>query len=158
MLPNPLQFGGVVCELGTMNKNAWAIDPREADRLISQMNSGRVTLRRDHSDSVDSIIGKIRKAERRGNTIRFLAEVADSDTAAKIRRQYIQSVSLRMRAGSIVCARCNSKNVEHHSEGHYFCQECRADVPIVVSKLDLSEVSLVTDGAFPTAKIDTVYQ
>jgi len=115
--------------------------------LVSQMNSGKVKIMTDHGNSVDNVVGKITKAWVQNNRIFYQGEVLDEEISTKIKRGYLNKVSVHGIAKQMFCAQCLQP-----TKDKFGCENHR-DAGVVISGLTLSEVSLVVSPAYPNTSI-----
>ena len=141
-LNTPAMVSGPVLEYGEINKNNWAVDESDFPELLSQINSGQVSLRLDHADEVSKIIGLVKGGRRSGNTVFITAELGDGDTFEKLRRGYLAKCgfSLRGTAEDVLCAKCRRSTRP--------IKTCTCKMGEIIKGLKLKEISIVSAPAF----------
>jgi hypothetical protein len=144
LLEKPLTISGPIANFEKC-ANDWAIDARDAENIIEQLNRG-VQLRKNHEDTVDSICGKTLRGWLQGDKIMLLAEIIDEDLARKVQRKYNLGWSLRGKATQgVFCSVCGKPTRP--------IKTCKCENGHeVIRGLQLSEISLVGNPAYDFAR------
>lgn len=132
----------------TINTNDWGIDESDWDSVIQQLNSRKVSLRLNHADDIDKIVGRVNAAKRIGDTVHISTEVIDEPTYEKLRHGYLRGAgfSLRGTAQKLLCAKCRSE-----LDGARRCP-IHGKVPILIRGVRLREVSIVSEPAYKVCR------
>lgn len=129
----------------SVNRNRWFIAEEDLDSFAASM-VGR-QLRVDHSLSVAFVKGKVLDAKRDGSVVRFKAEVSthDPNVAVPVLRGYVNTVSVGVRYAGLACRECKASASPAKT-----CEHASAAVRVMEPRC--TELSLVTDPAYPAAK------
>lgn len=142
LLSEPREITGPLFD-DQVNANSWGIHPSDWDNVMRQLNSGQVSLRVNHGDLVEDIVGKVNSARRIGNAVFVTTEILDADVFRKLEAGYLKGsgFSIRGRANTQLCARCGKVMTEGKCEEHGKCAS-------YVKNLKVSEISLVLKPAY----------
>jgi hypothetical protein len=139
---------------GTLNLNKWQIADKALASVADQLKGAQI--RKDHSASVDSIIGKINTSWKDGNQVYYEGEIADSDIIKKILLGYVKYNSIQIGTQELLCRNCYlnrgltaaQAKVDSIDEP---CPRC-GSLEVYVEKPMVVEESLVATPAYPHAE------
>ena len=156
-LPHRLEIAGMVID-DSMNLNHWMV-PKEDMGLVAERLKGQ-QIRKDHSDSVDSVIGKVTESWEEDGKVWAKGEIADEDIIRKILLGYIRFSSIQLLAEEVLCANCYNTN--HKSEVESKITDINMPCPVcgqaelVVRKPEAIEWSVVALPAYSNASFDAI--
>ena len=153
-LPTRLKIKGLALDDST-NANGWKVDPNSLDTLASQLDAG-LEIRKDHSNSVDDIIGKTTKGWREGNQVLYEGEIADRAIIEKVLLGYIKFDSIQVIAPQVYCLNCMENEGREREDAKIesmeeACPRCGSFALYIENPIAI-EMSLVTMPAYPNAE------
>lgn len=153
-LPKRLEITGMVID-DSMNANHWSVPKEEMEEISKQMVGQQI--RKDHSDSVDSVIGQINEAWVEDNKVWAKGEIADENLIQKILLGYVKYSSIQLLSEDVLCANCFMTN--HKSEAEAKITDINNPCPVcgkyelVVKQPRFVEWSMVALPAYEKAEI-----
>ncbi len=154
-IPRRLKVGGMIID-SSVNLNQWMVPKEELENIATQL-VGK-SIRKDHSDSVDSVIGKVEEAWVEDDKVFYTGEVADEHIIPKILLGYVHNNSIQLAADSVYCARCLEDNKMNYGEARINnieepCPRCGTS-QLVVKPESVIELSFVATPAYETGEFE----
>ena len=153
-VPKRLKIVGMAVD-GTLNLNKWQIAPVALKSVAEQLKDAQI--RKDHSGSVDSIIGKINNTWQDGDQVYYEGEIADQDLIKKVLLGYVKYNSIQIGTQELLCRNCYVNRKLSAAEAKVAsvdepCPRC-GSLEVYVEKPMVVEESLVATPAYPHAEI-----
>ena len=148
----PVRFEAVAAVIGKLNDNNWGIpdDEQEVKQIIDTMKQAKIFINHNTSELP---IGKILDAWREHDKIMIYAEILnDYLIAERIRRGYVDSVSIQVSWNKLACAECG-EIVATKQAGKVSFQNHSHNNGLWVKDASTTEVSIVGIPAENQAKI-----
>jgi len=126
----------------TVNANKWSLDDKGLNEVMDAVNKDGLQLRLDHSTDAHKVVGRVYKAERLGDEVwgDALVQSANPDVMVPILSGFINGVSIKGDAKTVLCRECGKAKCAHVSAA------------VVISGLKLKEASIVTEPAYTNSK------
>jgi hypothetical protein len=132
----------------SVNKNGWAIDESELEKIASQLSG--VQLRIDHGRSVRDIVGGFTKGilNKEQKKIDYEAEIDDGDIIKKVLKGRVKFVSPGLTADAF-CSECGKPTRPFKS--------CKCEsYHEIIKNCETKEGSIISEPAFSSTKFEPV--